>query len=44
LLLIDDLHTDPELPQQEGRDETDGTGADDEDLGIGLTKHVTPPP
>jgi hypothetical protein len=36
---VDDLHTDPALLQEQGRDETDRTGADDEDLRIGVTKH-----
>jgi hypothetical protein len=36
---VDDLHTDPVLLQEQGRDETDRTGADDEDLRIGATKH-----
>ena len=39
LVHVDDLHTDPVLLQEQGRDETDRTGADDEDLRIGVTEH-----
>ena len=39
LVHVDDLHTDPVLLQEQGRDETDRTGADDEDLRIGMTEH-----
>ena len=39
LVHVDDLHTDPVLLQEQGRDETDRTGADDENLRIGVTKH-----
>ena len=39
LVHVDDLHTDPVLLQEQGRDETNRTGADDEDLRIGMTKH-----
>ena len=35
LVHVDDLHADPVLLQEQGRDETDRTGADDEDLRIG---------
>ena len=43
LVHVDDLHTDPVLLQEQGRDETDRTGADDEDLRIGVTEHRAPP-
>jgi hypothetical protein len=36
---VDDLHTDPVLLQEQGRDETDRTGTNDEDLRIGATEH-----
>jgi hypothetical protein len=36
---VDDLDPDPVLLQEQGRDETDRTGADDEDLRMGVTKH-----
>ncbi len=39
LVRVDDLHTDPLLLQEQGRDETDRTGADDENFRIGVTKH-----
>ena len=39
LVLVDDLHADPVLLQEQGRDETDRTGADDENLRIRVTKH-----
>src|SRR5207247_370082 len=39
LVHVDDLHTDPVLLQEQGRDETDRTGADDENLRIGVMKH-----
>jgi len=39
LVHVDDVHMDPVLPQEQGRDETDRTGADDEDLRIGVTEH-----
>ena len=39
LVHVDDFHTDPVLLQEQRRDETDRTGADDEDLRIGVTKH-----
>ena len=39
LLRIDDLHTDPALLEEQARDEPDRTGADDEDLRIGMTEH-----
>jgi hypothetical protein len=39
LVHVDDLHTDSELLQEQGRDETDRTGTDDEDLGIVVTEH-----
>ena len=39
LVHVDDLHADPVLLQEQGRDETDRTGADDEDLRIGVTEH-----
>lgn len=39
LVRVDDLHTDPVLLQEQGRNETDRTGADDEDLRIGVTEH-----
>jgi sugar phosphate isomerase/epimerase len=33
------LHADPVALEKQGRDETDGTGTDDENLGIGMTGH-----
>src|SRR5262249_60741939 len=39
LVHVDDLHTHPVLLQEQGRNETDGTGADDEDLRIGVMEH-----
>ena len=39
LVHVDDLDADAVLLQEQGRDETDRTGADDEDLRIGVTKH-----
>jgi hypothetical protein len=36
---VDDLHTDPLLSQEQGRDETDRTGTDDEYLRIRVTEH-----
>jgi hypothetical protein len=39
LVHVDDLHTNPVLLQEQGCDEADRTGADDEDLRIGVTKH-----
>ena len=39
LVHVDDLHTDPVALQEQGRDETDRTGADNEDLWIGVTEH-----
>jgi hypothetical protein len=36
---IDDLHADPVLLQEECGDEADRTGADDEDLRIGVMEH-----
>ena len=41
LVHVDDLHTDAGLLQEQGRDETDWTGTDDEDLRIGVTEHRT---
>jgi hypothetical protein len=38
LLRIDDLHTDPALLEERARD-AHRTGADDEDLRIGMTEH-----
>jgi hypothetical protein len=39
LVHVDDLHTDSVLLQEQGRDQTDRTGANDEDLRIGKTGH-----
>jgi hypothetical protein len=39
LVHVDDLHTESVPLQEQGRDEADRTGADDEDLRIGMTKH-----
>ena len=39
LVRVDDLHPDPVLLQEQRRDETDRTGADDEDFRIWLMKH-----
>jgi hypothetical protein len=36
---VDDLQADAVLLEEQGRDETHRTGADDEDLRIGVTKH-----
>jgi hypothetical protein len=36
---VDDFDTDPLALQEQGRDQADRTGADDENLGIGVTKH-----
>jgi hypothetical protein len=43
LVRVDDLYTDPVLLQEQGRDETDRTGADDENLRIAVTKHERTP-
>src|SRR3954451_22644062 len=43
LVHVDDLHADPVLLQEQGGDETDRTGADDEDLRIALMGHGCPP-
>jgi hypothetical protein len=37
LVHVDDLHTESVLLQEQGRDETDRTGADDEDLRIKMS-------
>ncbi len=39
LVHVDDFHPDPVLLQEQGRNETDRTGADDEHLRIGMTEH-----
>ena len=39
LVRVDDLHTNPVLLQEKGRDETDRPGTDDEDLRIGVAEH-----
>src|SRR5688572_11629381 len=39
LVHVDDLHTDPVLLEEQGRNETNRTGTDDEDLRIGVTEH-----
>ena len=39
LVHVDDLHADAVLLQEQGRDETDRTGADDEDFRIGVMGH-----
>jgi hypothetical protein len=45
---VDDVRTDAVPLEQQSREETDWTGADDEDLRIGVTDHrqtlLTPPP
>jgi hypothetical protein len=48
LVHVHDLRTDAILFEEQSRDETDRTRADDEDLRIGVTDHrqtlLTPPP
>ncbi len=39
LVHVDNLDTDPIPLQEQGCHETDRTGTDDEDLGIGVTDH-----
>jgi hypothetical protein len=39
LVRVDDLHTNPILLEEQGSDETDGAGADDENLRIRMTDH-----
>jgi hypothetical protein len=39
LVHVDDFDADPVLLQKQRRDKTDRTAADDEDLGIGMTRH-----
>jgi hypothetical protein len=39
LVRVDDLHTDSVLLQEQGRNETDRTGADDKDFRIWVMKH-----
>jgi hypothetical protein len=43
LMHVDDLDTHTVLLQKQRRDETDRTGADDEDLRIGVTEHRASP-
>ena len=39
LVHVDDFHTEPVLLQEQGRQETDRTGADDKDFRIGVMEH-----
>ena len=39
LVHVDDLHPEPVLLQEQGRNKADRAGADDEDLRIGMAEH-----